>query len=223
MNALFARIILPCGVIGRNINALEPVPSDNIKLSCTAVILRRIAGGHDYPAAGNAVSAKGFVLQKLQHGGGEGFGHAVYLIKEQNALINSAFLHHVVDCGDYLAHGVFRDLVPLAAILLFNDQRQTKRTLSGVMGHGVAEKPHAQLRGNLAHNGGLADARRPHEKHRSLCLRRYDKISVLVFGKISAHCIFDLLLCLGNVHSSSSSSTPLPDALAFKSRAVSSA
>ena len=204
--ALFQGVFLPRGVVRLDVDTLQAVPCDDVKLPCAAVIFRRIACGDHQPAVGHLVAAEGLELQKLQHGGRQRFGHAVDLVQEQNALLHAALLHHIVHRGDDLGHGVFRYLIFPAAVGLFHDQRQAQRRLAGVVGHGIGHQSHAQLIGHLLHDGGLADARRAHQEYRALALRRNTEIAEFVAGEIRPHGVADLLFRLSNVHSANSSS-----------------
>ena len=167
-------------------------------LTCPKVVGVKLNGKLPY-----AVAAKDLELQKLQHGGGERLADAVDLIEEEDALLHAGLLHQVIDRGDDLAHRVFRDAVFLPAVVLFGDEGQTDGALARVVGHGIAHQSHAQLLGDLLHDGSFADARRAHQKNRALTLERDLVFAELVLGKIGGHGIFDLLLCLFDVHTSS--------------------
>ena len=192
--------LLPDAVIGLHVDALQAVPGDDIEVPDRAVELRRVAGGDHDPAVGNTVTAEDLELQELQHGGGQSLGNTVDLIQEQDALPEAGLLHGVIHAGDDLGHGVLADSVLPAAVDLLLDEGQTQGALPCVMGHGIAHQPHAQLLGDLLHNGGLADARRAHEKDRPLLFQGDHIGPELVFCKIRRHGVFDLLFCLLDIH-----------------------
>lgn len=172
MRSLPAGVFLPSLVVRLDIDALEPVPGHDVKLAHRAVVFRWVSRRHDDPSARNAVAAEDLVLQELQHGGCQCFGHAVDLVEEQNSLLHAGAFHHVVDRRNDLGHGIFGYAVFLSAVELLFNIGQTERRLAGVVGHGIADQTHTKLRRDLLHNSGLADARRSHQKHRPLALDR---------------------------------------------------
>ncbi len=68
------------------------------------------------------------------------------------------------------------------------------------MRHGVRNQRDPQLLGDLLHNGGLADTRRPHQENGSLPLDRDQVIPKFVPRKVGGHCIFDLFFGFLNIH-----------------------
>ena len=199
VDSLLVGVLLPGVKVGFHVNALEPVPGDHVELPHGVVVLRRVARRHHDPALRHPVAAENLILQKLQHHRGQGLGHAVDLVQEEDALLDPGVLHQVVHGGDDLAHGVLGHVALHAAIGFMDDEGQAQGALPGVVGHGIGHQPHPQLRGDLLHNGRLADARRAHEKHRPLFLHG-DLIAVLVPCKIRRHGVFDLFFGFFDVH-----------------------
>ena len=197
-------VFLPGVEVGLHVHPLEPIPGDDVELPDGVVIFRRVARRHHDPALRDLVAAENLVLQKLEHGGGQGLGHAVDLVQEQNALLHPGVLHQVVDGGNDLAHGVLGHVVLLAAVGLADDEGQAQGALAGVVGHGVAHQPHPQLRRDLLHDGGLADARRAHQEHGPLLFNGDDVATELVLGKIRRHGVLDLRFSLFDVHNKTS-------------------
>ena len=197
-------VLLPDLVIRLHVDALEAVPGDDVELPHGVVVLRRVAGGHDDPALRHPVAAEDLVLQKLQHGGSQGLADAVDLVEKENALLDTGGLHHVVDAGDDLAHGVLADRVLPPAVGLVLNEGEAQRALPGVVGHGIAHEPHAQFLRDLLHDGGLTDARRSHQEDRPLLLHGDAVSPELVLGKIRPHGDLDLFFGLFDVHGSTS-------------------
>ena len=140
------------------------------------------------------------VLQKLQHGGSQGLADAVHLVQEEDALFDARGLHHVIHAGDDLAHGVLADCVLPPAVGLVLDEWQAQGALPGVVGHGIAHQPHAQLLCDLLHDGRLADARWPHQEDRPLLFDGDAVVAKLIFGEIRPHGDLDLVFGLFDVH-----------------------
>ena len=136
------------------------------------------------------MTAEGLALQKLQHGGRQGFGHAVDLVQEQNPRFQSGALHGLVDAGDDLAHGVLGQLVLLSVKHASLDAGQANGALAGVMGHGVGHDADAALLGGLVGDGGLADARRAHEQQGTLCHLRDGQVPEGVPSKVRLDGLF---------------------------------
>ena len=146
------------------------------------------------------MAAEDLELQELQHGRRKGFGNAVDLVQEEDALPEAGLLHGVIYAGNDLGHGVFADGILPAAVYLRLNERQTEGALAGMVGHGIAHQTHAQLLGDLLHDGGLSDARRTHEENGPLLFQRDHIGAELVFGEVSRHGVFDLLFRLLDIH-----------------------
>ena len=200
MDAAAVSILLPGVEIRLHIDALEPVPGDDVEFPDGIIILRGVACRHHDPALRHPMAAEDLVLQKLQHSRCQGLGHAVDLVEKENALPDIGLLHAVINGGNDLRHGVFGHIILCSAVILPDDKRQTQGALAGVMGHGIADDADAQFLGDLLHDGGLADARRAHEEHRPLPLQRDFVFSVDVFGQIGGDGILDLVLRFFDVH-----------------------
>ena len=204
MDTLFVGVFFPHPIVRFHIDPLQPIPGDNIKFTDGVIELRRIACGNHNPALGNPVTTENLVLQKLQHGRRQGFGHAVDLIQKQNAFLQAGFLHHIVNRGNDFRHCVLRHAVFPAAVSLVGNKRQTQCGLTGMMGHGVADQTHSQFTGHLFHNGGLTDTGRAHKENRPLPFNGDSIITVSILGKICLHGIVNLFFGLLNIHTSSS-------------------
>ena len=205
MDAPGLGVLLPHAVVGGDVHALHPVQGDHVELPHRLVVLRRVAGGGNDPALGEALVAKSLALEELEHHGSQSFGDAVDLIQEEDALPDAGLLHGPVDRGQNLAHGVLGDRVDLAAEGLLLDEGEAQGGLAGVVGDGVAHQADAQLAGDLLHDLGLADARRAHEEERPLPHRRDAPGPQLVFGQVGPDGVLDLLFGAFDVHGSSSS------------------
>ena len=164
MDTLFVGIFLPHIVVRLHIDALQAVPGDDIKFPDGIVVLRRVARCHHNPTVRHPMPAEDLVLQKLQHGRSQSLGHTVDLIKEQNALFQPRTLHHIIDGCDDLRHGILGHAVLHTTVDLLLDKRQTQSALSGMMGHGIADKAHPKFCRHLLHNGSLTDTGRAHQK-----------------------------------------------------------
>ena len=68
MDALISRIFLPNTVIRFHFQHFQPVHSHHVKIPHRFIVFRRIPGSHNHPSFRHFMSAKHFVLQKLQHG-----------------------------------------------------------------------------------------------------------------------------------------------------------
>ena len=200
MDVLLVGKLLPGIEVRLHVDALEPVPGNDVELPDGAVVLRRVAGSDHDPALRHPMAAEDFILQKLQHGRGQRLADAVDLVQEEDALLFAGGLHSLVHGGDDLAHGVLGDLVLLAVKDLLLNEGQTQGALPGVVGHGVGHQAHVQLLGDLLHDGGLADARRAHEEHRPLLFHRHCVAAELILGEVCRHGVFDLFLGLFDVH-----------------------
>ena len=203
MHAAGQGVFAPCLVVGLNIDALEAVPRCQVEIARRAVVFGRVAGGHHDPPLGHLVAAEHFVLQELQHGGRERFGHAVDFVKEQDALGVPRLLDRVVHGGDDFAHGVLGYVVRFAAVLLLHDERQAQRALARVVRHGVGHEPHVKLLGYLLDDGGFADARRAKQENGTLALGRQGVAAELIFCEIRLHGVLDLLFGLFDIHGGS--------------------
>ena len=158
-------VLLPDGEVLRHIDALHPVQRHHVKVPDGAVVLRRVSRRRDEPALRQPLVAEGLALEELEHHGGQGLRDAVDLIQEEDALFQAGFFHQLVHGGQNLTHGVLGDRVLLPAVNPLLDHGQAHGALAGVVGNGVGHQTHAALRGDLLHNLGLADARRPHQQH----------------------------------------------------------
>ncbi|MPM58203.1 hypothetical protein SDC9_105033 [bioreactor metagenome] len=196
MDALFLRVGLPDLVIGLDVDAFQAVPGDDVEIAHRFVVFRRVAGGDDDPARGDAVLAEYLILKELEHTGGERFGDAVDLVEEKDALPHPRLLHQAVDGADYLAHRIFGDLVLFAAELPRRDVGQAQRALARMVGHGIGDEANAELRGYLLHDGGLADAGRPDHEYGALFFHRDAVSAEFVLCKVGGHRVLYLLFGL---------------------------
>ena len=200
MNAGLVGVLLPHAEIRLHGNPLHAVQRGHVKLTHGFIVLRRIACGHDDPAAGDFVAAKGLCLQKLQHRGRQRLRRAVDLIDEQNPLGKPGLLDLLVDRGHDLAHGVLRHRVHFPAELLLGDERQADGALTGVVGDGVGHETHAALPGHLLHDLRLSDSGRPHQKKGPLPHRRDQIFAPRVLRQVRLDGIFYLLFRSLDVH-----------------------
>ena len=205
-DTVFQCIGLPRLIAWLNFDHFQAVTGGSVELPDAFVEAGWVAGGDHHPALRDLMSTKDFVLQEQQHGRGEGLRDAVDLVQKQNALRFSGGAHTVVDAGDDLAHGVFADLIVLAAVFLFYDHRQTQCALAGVVGHGIAHKAKPHLISDLLHNGGLAQARRTQQEDGPLMHQWEPVAAQSVLLQVDLYGIFDLLLCTCYIHDSVSSS-----------------
>ena len=205
-DTVFQRIGLPCFITWLNFDHLQAVTGGSVELPDAFVEAGRVAGGDHHPALGDLMPTKDFVLQEQQHGRGESLGDTVDLVQKQDALRFAGGAHTVVDAGDDLAHGVFADLIVLAAVFLFYDHRQTQCALAGVVGHGIAHKAKPHLISDLLHNGSLAQTWRTQQEDRPLVHQRKSVAAQSVLLQVDLYGIFDLLLCTCYIHDSVSSS-----------------
>ena len=107
MYALSVGIVLPGVIIRLHVYPLQPVPGNYIVFPHRLIVFRRISRRNNYPSVRHPVPSKYLVLQKLQHHWRKGLGNTVYLIKKKDPLLLPALLHHVVNRGYDLAHGIF--------------------------------------------------------------------------------------------------------------------
>ena len=185
MNASGPCILQPHAAVGDDVHPPQSVQRDDVKLTDGLVVARRIARCHDHPAGGDPMTAEGLILQKLQHGGSQRLGHTVDLIDEEDALFMSRALHAVVNRGDDFTEGIFRNgnLAQFVISPLFN-AGQTHRALAGVVSHGVGNQSYVFLRGDLFHDGGLADTGWAHEKNGPLAQKGEDIAPLGIFAVI---------------------------------------
>ena len=200
VDALFPGVLLPDAIIRLHLHDLQAVQGGHVEFPDGFVVLRRIACGDDDPALRHSVAAEGLILKELEHGRGQGLGHAVDLIQEQDALSDAAVLTDVVDGGDNLAHGVFRDAAGDSPVGPLGDKGEPQRGLPGVVGHGVAHQSDAHLLGNLLHDGSLADARGSQQENGALAHRRYPVFSEFVLFQVKLYRVFDVFLGLFYIH-----------------------
>ena len=192
--------VAPGGEIGLHVDALEAVPGGDVEIVRRAVVLGRVAGRNHDPPVGHAVASEDLVLQKLQHRGRQRFRHAVDLVEEQDALALAGGLHRVVHGGDDLAHRVFGHVVFHAVVRLLRDERQAERALARVVRNRIRHEPHVEVLGDLLHDGRLPDAGRAQQEHGALPFGGQTVVAELVLRKVRQHGVFDLLLCLTDVH-----------------------
>ena len=200
MDAHLVGVALPGFDIRGDIEALHTVEGHDVEVAHRAVVLRRVAGGDDHESVRDLVGAEGLVLEELEHHRGEGLGHAVDLVEEEDALVDAGALDLLIDRGDDLGHGVLGDGILLAAERALRDEREADGRLACVMRDGVRHEVDAELRRDLLHDGGLADARRAHEEHRALLLDRDPVGAGLVLQEIGADRVDDFLFCFDDVH-----------------------
>ena len=144
--------------------------------------------------------SKDLVLQKLQHGRSKRLRHTVDLVEKQDALLDTGLFHDLINGGYNLAHRVLGNVKFHALVALVRDKRKSKRRLSGMMCHGIADKCDAKLLRNLLHNGCLSDTWRTKQKDRSLPHDRDAVLTIFIFFEIQLYRIFDMLLCLLDIH-----------------------
>ena len=195
-----AGVVLPHRQVRFDIHAAHAVKGNDVKIPDGLVVLRRVACRHDDPARRHSLIAKGLALQKLQHGGGKRFGHAVDLVDEQNALGKAGSLHFSVDAGNDLAHGVLGHGHILIAIVALPDKGQAHSALPGVVGDGVGHQRHPALPGHLLHHLRFANARRPHQQDGALPDGRNGVFAQRILGKVGFYSMLDLFLGTFDVH-----------------------
>ena len=200
MNVALHGVGAPDMVIGIDLHDLETVHHGNVKFPHRAVELRWVSGCDDNPAIRYPVCAEGLVLQKLQHGRRQCFGHTVDLVEEQDALPSAAAGHGFIDGGNDLAHGVLRHLEGLAVVFHVPDLRQTQCALPGVMRHRIGDQADPQFRGNLFHNCCLADSRGTDHKDRALTLYGNLVLPMGILFEIDGDGLTNLFLCFLNIH-----------------------
>ena len=140
------------------------------------------------------------ILEKLQHAGSQGLGNTVNLIQEEDSFPDIRLLHQLIDGPDNFAHGILGQLILHPLEFISADEGETQGTLPGMVGHGIGNQTHAQLRGDLLHNGCLSDSGRSHQEDRPLLLHRNLIIAKLILGKVGGHGILDLFLCFCYIH-----------------------
>ena len=210
MHARAQRICLPGFEVGLDVDLAHAVERDDVEFARRLVVLGRVAGAHDDPVVGHAMAPERLELQELQHRRVQRLGHAVDLVEEQDAALQPGPLHVVVDARDDLAHGVLGGLVGQRAVGAVDDEWQSERRLARVVRHRVRDQADAQLVGNLAHDGRLADARGPYEEQGALRCGLDAVHSHLVDGKVCLDGVFHLLLCVCDVHNCLVSSLLVP-------------
>ena len=193
-------ILLPHLIVLFHVDALDPVQRHHVKLPHRFVVLRRIPRRHDDPSLRHPLVSKSLALKELQHGRRQRLRDAVDLIDEQDPFPKPGLLHLLIDRSDDLAHGVLRHLPRLSPEGPLLDKRQTDGALPGVVSDGVGHKADTALPGHLLHDLGLADPRRPHEKHRPLTDGGDHILPVSVLCKIRLNGIFDFLFRSFNMH-----------------------
>ena len=200
VQALSQRVVLPDGEVFLHVDALNAVERHHIEVPHRTVVLRRVARGDNEPALGQALVDEGLALQKLEHHRGQGLGHAVDLVEEQNALADAGFLGQGVHRAQNLAHGVLGDGVLHPVIDALFNEGQAHGALAGVVGDGVGHQSHVFLGGDLLHDLGLADARRAHQQNGALPHGGDAVIAQRVPAEVSAQGVADLFLGLFDVH-----------------------
>ena len=200
VQAVGAGILLPDGKVRLNINAAYTVQCDKVKIPHALVVLRRIAGGNNHPAGGHSLVAKGFALQKLQHGGSQCFGYTVDLVNKQNTVFQAGLLHLVIHAGNDLAHCVLRYAAVRAAKIAVADKWQAHGALAGVVGDGVCHQRNAAFLRDLLHDLGFANARRAHQQNRPLADGRNQRGAGIVHGKVCLDRVFNFLFGAFDVH-----------------------
>ena len=197
---LFLGVVLPCRVIRLDVDLAQAVERDDVELVHRFVVLGRVARAHNRPVLGHAMPAERLELQELEHGGVQGLGHAINLVKEEYAAAQPGLFHVVVDGSHNLRHRVLGGLVGHTLELAVLDARQAKRALPRVMRHRVAHDANGKLLGHLLHHGGLADAGCAHKKDGALA-RRSDAVHPrLVFFQVRLDRVRDLALRSCDVH-----------------------
>ena len=146
------------------------------------------------------MGSEGLVLQKLQHGGGQGFRNAVDLVQKQNALLLPGPVHGGVYRADDLAHGILRHGKMLPAVVPLRDFGQAHGALPGVMGHGVGNHGKPRLPGRLLHDGGLSHPGRADQQQGPLVDQRVAIIPVSILLQIGRQGVFDFFFGLLNIH-----------------------
>ena len=202
MDACFVCIFLPDIKILLDIDLLDTVERDDIKIPDRLVVLRRVAGGHNDETFWHVVGAECFVLKELKHGRRERLGDAVYLVKEQNPFLHAAKLYLIIDGCDDFRHSVLSDRVFFAAVIALAYKRQTDRALPRVMRDRVRDQVDAHILRRLLHDRGLADSGRSDKKYRALLLDRDFICTCLILFKITADRVLYFCFCLLNVHCS---------------------
>ena len=195
-----AGIVLPHRQIWLNVHAAHTVQRHDVKIPHRLVVLRRVACRHNDPACRHSLIAEGLALQKLQHGGGQRFGHAVDLVDEQDALRKAGGLHFGVDAGDDLTHGVFGHRDVLSAVVALANEGQAHSALAGVVSDGVGHQRHSAFPGHLLHHLRLANARRPHQQDGALPDSRDGVFAQGILGKVGFYGVFDLFFGTFDVH-----------------------
>ena len=204
MDVLLVGKLLPGIEVRLHVDALEPVPGNDVELPDGAVVLRRVAGSDHDPALRHPMAAEDFILQKLQHGRGQRLADAVDLVDEQDAVFLAGALHGGVDAGDDLAHRVLGHAAGAPAVVPLPDERQADGALAGVVGDGVGHQRNVALLRDLLHDLGLADARRAHQQNGALPHGGDQRAANVVRGKVRLHGALDFLFGTLNIHGSSS-------------------
>ena len=200
MYASFIRVFLPGGKVLLNLDLPDPVQRHNVKLPHRFVVLRRISGRYNHKALRQMMCAKGFVLQKLQHGRCQCLRDAVDFIQKQDSLLYAAFLNLIIYRGNDFTHGILSDRGLLSSILLFGKKRKADRALPRMVRNGVGNQIDPALSCSLLHDGCLADSGRPDQKERTLLLHGNQIFPHLIFLCIGPNGADHLLLCFLNVH-----------------------
>ena len=193
-------ILPPDPQVRLDIHPAHTVQGDQVKIPHRLIILRRVACRHDHPSSRDSLVAKGLALQKLQHRGGQGLGHAVDLVNEQDALGQAGGLHLGIDAGNDLAHGVLGHRYIPPCIVALPDKGQAHGALTGMVGDGVGHQRHAAIPGGLLHDLGLAHTRRAHQQDGTLAHSGDLILSQLVLGKVGPDGALDLFFCSFDIH-----------------------
>ncbi len=200
MDGLPVGVLLPDGEVRLHVDFPHAVQCDDVEFAGRTVVFGWIPGGHDDPALRHLLISEGFALQKLEHCGGQRFGNAVDFVNKQNAFVQAGAFHPVVDGGDDLAHGVFRNGVFLPAVGLFLDERQPNGALPRVVRDGIGNQGNAAFARHLLDDLRFSHAGRAHQKQRTLADCGNPIVSVFILLQIGTHGVSNFFLDIFNIH-----------------------
>ena len=200
MNACLVSIFLPHPEIFFHLDPTDSVQCNHIKFPYGFIVFRRISRCHNDPSFRNFLISKRLSLKKLQHRRSQSLRYTVDFINKENALPDSCLLYLFIDRCNNLTHGIFCNRTFLSLVLLFPDKRKSHCTLPGMVRNGIGNQIDSTFSGDLLHNLGLSDSRRPHKKNGSLPYGRNLIISICILQKICLNGIFDFIFCPFNIH-----------------------
>ena len=150
------------------------------------------------------MTAKGFILQKLQHSRCQSLRNTVDFIDKQNPFLLSRPFHAFINRCNDLTQCVFRHTIFSSLIFPAHNMRKPNGTLPGMMSDRICHQSHLAGFCRLFHDCRLSDSRRSDQQNRPLPDQRILITSSLILSVISQNCTYNLFFCLFYIHSRSS-------------------